>query len=51
MNDKTNAALLYGINMLRLLMSMKLITKDEYKKIARLQAEHYDPQKKLCLFP
>lgn len=49
MNDKTNAALLYGIQMLRLLLSMELISEDEFKKIAQLQIQHYDPQKKLCL--
>lgn len=29
---------------------MKLITETEYRNIAQLQAEHYDPPKKLCLF-
>lgn len=50
MNDKNGASLAYGLNMLRLLLSMKLITETEYRNIAQLQAEHYDPQKKLCLF-
>ena len=49
MNDKNGASLAYGLNMLRLLLSMKLITEEEYNNIAQLQAEHYDPQKKLCL--
>ena len=42
-------ALYYGLNMLRLLLSMELITAEEYERIRRIQAEHYDPQKKLCL--
>lgn len=51
MNDRNNIALAYGLNMLRLLLSMRLITEAEYKQIFQLQTEHYDPQKKLCLFP
>lgn len=50
MNDKNSVALAYGVNMLRLLLSMRLITEAEYNNIVQLQAEHYDPQKKLCLF-
>ena len=41
MKDKNNAAFAYGVNMLRLLLSMKLITEEEYRKIVRIQAEHY----------
>lgn len=41
MTDKNNAAFAYGVNMLRLLLSMKLITEEEYRKIVRIQAEHY----------
>ena len=43
------AALYYGINMLRLLLSMQLLTEDEYRKILQVEAQHYDPQKKICL--
>ncbi len=50
MNDKNGIALAYGVNMLRLLLSMRLISESEYRSILQLQAEHYDPQKKLCLF-
>lgn len=50
MNDTNGIALAYGVNMLRLLLSMRLITETEYETILRLQTEHYDPQKKLCLF-
>lgn len=45
MNNKNGASLAYGLNMLRLLLSMKLITKEEYNNIVQLQAEHYDPKK------
>lgn len=54
MNGKTdinNSAYYYGINMLRLLLSMQHISEDEYDKILQLEAEHYDPQKKICLIP
>lgn len=50
MNDKNGVAFAYGVNMLRLLLSMRLISESEYRSILQLQAEHYDPQKKLCLF-
>lgn len=54
MTDKENAAvqkssLCYSLNMLRLLLSMRLITEDEYNRILTLETEHYDPQKKICL--
>ena len=51
MPDKRYAALAYGQNLLRLLRAMALITEEEYQRIFRLQIEHYDPQKKLCLIP
>lgn len=51
MIDKNCAALAYGLNLLRLLRSMALISEVEYQRIFRLQVEHYDPQKKLCLVP
>lgn len=50
LSGKDCTSLAYGLNMLRLLLSMKLITEAEYNNIVQLQAEHYDPQKKLCLF-
>lgn len=50
MNDKNNTAFAYGVNMLRLLLSMNLICEAEYKAVFRLQAEHYGLQKNLCLF-
>ncbi len=51
MSDRNNVSLAYGLNMLRFLLSMRLITEAEYKHIFELQTAHYDPQKKLCLFP
>lgn len=44
MNDATaikNSACYYSINMLRLLLGMKLISEDEYKRIAEISAEYY----------
>ena len=41
MMDKNNAAFYYSVNMLRALLAMKLITEEEYKKIMKLNAEHY----------
>ena len=51
MTDKNCAALAYGLNLLRLLRAMALISEEEYQRIFRLQIEQYDPQKKLCLIP
>ena len=42
MTDKSCAALAYGLNLLRLLRSMALISEVEYQRIFRLQVEHYD---------
>ncbi len=39
--DKKNAAFYYSVNMLRLLLRAELITKEEYRKIVKLSAEHY----------
>lgn len=50
MNDKNGIALAYGVNMLRLLLSMRLISESEYRSILQLQAEHYDPQKSYVFF-
>ena len=49
LSGKDHASLAYGLNMLRLLLSMQLITEEEYNRILRHTAEHYDPQKKICL--
>ena len=41
MTDQYNAAFYYSVNMLRALRAMKLISEEEYKKIVKLNAEHY----------
>ena len=41
MTDQNNASFYYSVNMLRVLLAMKLITEEEYKKIVKLNAEHY----------
>ena len=38
--DKKNAAFVYSVNMLRLLLRAKLLTESEYRKIIKLCAEH-----------
>ena len=43
--DKNNAALYYCVNMLRLLLRSGLITEDEYKRIVRLSAMHYESER------
>lgn len=47
MTDKNNASFAYGVNMLRLLLSMKLISREEYKRIVKIQTEYYGVR--LCL--
>ncbi len=42
--DKNNAAFAYSVNLLRLLLGMKLITKEEYEKIVCISAAHYDAE-------
>ena len=44
-----SAALYYGINLLRFLLSARLISDEEYAQIVSLQAEQYDPRKRMCL--
>ena len=41
MKDQNNASFAWGVGMLRTLLAMKLITEEEYRKIVRIQAEHY----------
>ena len=40
--DKNNASFAYGMNLLKILLGMKLITEEEYGKIIRISAAHYD---------
>lgn len=42
--DQNNAAFAYSVSLLRLLLSMKLITEEEYGKIVRISAAHYDAE-------
>ena len=40
-NDVNNAAFLYSLNMLNLLLKMKLITEEERSRIAAISKRHY----------
>lgn len=45
--EKTAAdlsAFYYSLNLLRQLLGMKRITEEEYSRIARISAEHYDAE-------
>ena len=42
--DINNASFAYGINLLRMLLDMNLITQDEYERITRISAEYYDTE-------
>ncbi len=39
--DKNNAAFVYSVNMLKILLSMKLITDEEYERIVAINKAHY----------
>lgn len=39
--DINNTSFAYSVNLLKMLLTMQLITEDEYEKIARISAEHY----------
>ena len=39
--DICNSSFAYSVNLLKMLLAMQLITKDEYEKIAQISAEHY----------
>ena len=41
MTDQANASFYYSVNMLRVLLEMRLITEEEYKKIIAINAEYY----------
>ncbi|MBR2926641.1 MAG: hypothetical protein IKC31_03585 [Clostridia bacterium] len=45
MNDQNNAAFVYSVNMLRMLLAMNLISEEEYKKIVDISAVHYGAEK------
>ena len=46
-HDIFNASFAYSVNLLKLLLDMKLITEEEYEKIIRISAEHYDTE---CIY-
>lgn len=43
--DIYNSALVYSVNMLRLLLKMQLITQEEYERILQISAAHYGTEK------
>ena len=47
--DIDNSSFAYSVYMLRLLLSMKLITEEEYRKIVQISAGHYDAETNICL--
>lgn len=44
MKDISNASFAYSIHMLRMLLKMKLITQNEYNRIAAISAAHYNTE-------
>lgn len=42
--DQNNASFAYSVSLLRMLLSMKFITEEEYEKIVRISAAHYDTE-------
>lgn len=42
--DRNNASFAYSVGLLKMLLEMQLITKEEYKKIVRISAAHYDAE-------
>lgn len=43
--DTNNASFCYSVNLLRMLLDMKLITKEEYDRIIEISATHYGTEK------
>ena len=46
--DANNTAFCYSVNLLRMLLDMKLITKEECDRIIEISATHYGT-KKICV--
>lgn len=44
MKDERNVSLCYSLHLLKLLQGMKLITTEEYEKIAAISKEYYDTE-------
>lgn len=42
MTDVNNAVFAYGVNMLRMLLKMGIITEEEYGRIVNIQRECYE---------
>lgn len=42
--DHNNSAYAYSVGLLKMLLEMQLITEDEFKKIIRISAAHYDTE-------
>ena len=42
--DINNASFAYGVNLLRMLLDMNLITENEYDRIAKISVEYYDTE-------
>lgn len=40
-NDSNIASFVYSVNLLRMLLSMEMITEDEYNKIVAISEDHY----------
>lgn len=40
-NDINNAAFIYSVNMLRVLLKLDLITEEEFEKTVEINAAHY----------
>ena len=39
--DINNTSFAYSVNLLKMLLTMQLITEDEYERITQISAEHY----------
>ena len=39
--DSNNTSFAYSVNLLKMLLTMQLITEDEYERITQVSAEHY----------
>ena len=39
--DIGNSSFAYSVNLLKMLLAMQLITKDEYERITQISAEYY----------
>ncbi len=42
--DRNNTAFAYSVGLLKILLEMQLINEEEYKRIVRISAAHYDAE-------